>query len=194
MIGFNQWNSSEKSGFTIVRLWRRFPPTQSTLNITNNNYYAISVTNVTAQVQFSKTVIGKAKMSNNSVIVPLDEQQVGGIITRERGVKLFLLFRNSKKKIVLLCIKKPHICSLHIMLWPIRSPKSSKKISTSMVESKLEPCNFTHHEAKSLQIIKWLKRMKSANSENILFTWTSKKCTGLEPSCLDVVGRLLLVK
>lgn len=56
--------------------WTVFPPTQSTLNITNNNYYAISVTNITAQVQFSKTVIGKAKMNNNSVIVPLDEQQV----------------------------------------------------------------------------------------------------------------------
>ncbi|XP_075901871.1 transmembrane protein 106Ba [Nelusetta ayraudi] len=48
----------------------------STLNITNNNYYAISVTNITAQVQFSKTVIGKAKLSNSSVIVPLDEQQI----------------------------------------------------------------------------------------------------------------------
>lgn len=49
---------------------------QSTLNITNNNYYAISVTNITAQVQFSKTVIGKAKFSNSSVIIPLDEKQV----------------------------------------------------------------------------------------------------------------------
>ena len=50
---------------------------QSTLNITNNNYYAISVTNITAQVQFSKTVIGKAKFSNSTVIAPLDERQVG---------------------------------------------------------------------------------------------------------------------
>lgn len=58
------------------------PPIQSTLNITNNNYYAISVTNITAQVQFSKTVIGKAKFSNSSVIIPLDEQQVGGMRTR----------------------------------------------------------------------------------------------------------------
>ncbi|XP_034030209.1 transmembrane protein 106Ba [Thalassophryne amazonica] len=48
----------------------------NTLNITNNNYYAISVTNITAQVQFSKTVIGKAKYNNNTVIVPLDEQQI----------------------------------------------------------------------------------------------------------------------
>lgn len=50
---------------------------QNTLNITNNNYYAISVTNITAQVQFSKTVIGKAKFSNSTVIIPLDEEQVG---------------------------------------------------------------------------------------------------------------------
>ena len=49
---------------------------QSTLNITNNNYYTISVTNITAQVQFSKTVIGKAKFNNSSVIIPLDERQV----------------------------------------------------------------------------------------------------------------------
>ncbi|CAB1436437.1 unnamed protein product [Pleuronectes platessa] len=48
----------------------------NTLNITNNNYYAISVTNITAQVQFSKTVIGKAKFSNSTLIIPLDEQQI----------------------------------------------------------------------------------------------------------------------
>ncbi|XP_037310836.2 transmembrane protein 106Ba [Pungitius pungitius] len=48
----------------------------STLNITNNNYYTVSVTNITAQVQFSKTVIGKAKLNNSSVISPLDERQI----------------------------------------------------------------------------------------------------------------------
>ncbi|XP_043974200.1 transmembrane protein 106B-like isoform X2 [Gambusia affinis] len=48
----------------------------NTLNITNNNYYAISVTNITAQVQFSKTVIGKTKLNNTTVIMPLDEQQL----------------------------------------------------------------------------------------------------------------------
>lgn len=54
-----------------------FSSIQSTLNITNNNYYAVSVTNITGQVQFSKTVIGKAKFNNSSVIIPLDERQVG---------------------------------------------------------------------------------------------------------------------
>ncbi|XP_015248178.1 PREDICTED: transmembrane protein 106B [Cyprinodon variegatus] len=48
----------------------------NTLNITNNNYYAISVTNITAQVQFSKTVIGKTKLNNITVIMPLDERQL----------------------------------------------------------------------------------------------------------------------
>uniref|UniRef100_A0A3B4BAV9 Transmembrane protein 106B n=1 Tax=Periophthalmus magnuspinnatus TaxID=409849 RepID=A0A3B4BAV9_9GOBI len=48
----------------------------STLNITNNNYYAIYMTNITAQVQFSKTVIGKAKINNSTLIIPLDERQV----------------------------------------------------------------------------------------------------------------------
>ncbi|XP_058504874.1 transmembrane protein 106Ba [Solea solea] len=48
----------------------------NTLNITNNNYYAISVTNITAQVQFSKTVIGKTKYNNSTLIVPLDKKQI----------------------------------------------------------------------------------------------------------------------
>ncbi|XP_054637028.1 transmembrane protein 106Ba isoform X2 [Dunckerocampus dactyliophorus] len=46
------------------------------LNIINNNYYTISVTNITAQVEFSKTVIGKAKFNNSTVIVPLGQQQL----------------------------------------------------------------------------------------------------------------------
>uniref|UniRef100_A0A674GKU8 Transmembrane protein 106B n=1 Tax=Taeniopygia guttata TaxID=59729 RepID=A0A674GKU8_TAEGU len=36
----------------------------NTLNITNNNYYSVEVANITAQVQFSKTVIGKARLNN----------------------------------------------------------------------------------------------------------------------------------
>ncbi|XP_059909274.1 transmembrane protein 106B-like [Gadus macrocephalus] len=48
----------------------------NTLNITNNNYYAISLTNITAQVQFSKTVIGKARINNSTMIAPLGKQQI----------------------------------------------------------------------------------------------------------------------
>ncbi|XP_044284746.1 transmembrane protein 106B [Varanus komodoensis] len=48
----------------------------NTLNITNNNYYSVEVENITAQVQFAKTVIGKARLSNNTHIGPLDMKQI----------------------------------------------------------------------------------------------------------------------
>uniref|UniRef100_A0A8C2BGC3 Transmembrane protein 106B n=1 Tax=Cyprinus carpio TaxID=7962 RepID=A0A8C2BGC3_CYPCA len=48
----------------------------NTLNITNNNYYPVRVANITAQVQFYKTVIGKSVISNVTSITPLDMRQV----------------------------------------------------------------------------------------------------------------------
>lgn len=48
----------------------------NTLNITNNNYYSVEVENITAQVQFSKTVIGKARLNNITNIGPLDMKQI----------------------------------------------------------------------------------------------------------------------
>lgn len=48
----------------------------NTLNITNNNYYSVEVANIAAQVQFSKTVIGKARISNVTAISPLDMKQI----------------------------------------------------------------------------------------------------------------------
>ncbi|XP_058038246.1 transmembrane protein 106B isoform X3 [Ahaetulla prasina] len=48
----------------------------NTLNITNNNYYSVEVDNITAQVQFAKTVIGKARVNNNTHIGPLDRKQI----------------------------------------------------------------------------------------------------------------------
>ncbi len=48
----------------------------NTLNITNNNYYSVEVANVMAQVQFSKTVIGKARLNNLTNIGPLDMKQI----------------------------------------------------------------------------------------------------------------------
>ncbi|XP_053115781.1 transmembrane protein 106B [Hemicordylus capensis] len=48
----------------------------NTLNITNNNYYSVEVQNITAQVQFSKTVIGKARLNNSTQIGPLDMKQI----------------------------------------------------------------------------------------------------------------------
>ncbi|XP_020368477.1 transmembrane protein 106B isoform X1 [Rhincodon typus] len=48
----------------------------STLNITNNNFYSVNVANISAQVQFSKTVIGKSRISNITKIGPLDMKQI----------------------------------------------------------------------------------------------------------------------
>ncbi|XP_016016211.1 transmembrane protein 106B [Rousettus aegyptiacus] len=48
----------------------------NTLNITNNNYYSVEVENITAQVQFAKTVIGKARLNNITNIGPLDMKQI----------------------------------------------------------------------------------------------------------------------
>ncbi|KAJ3609628.1 hypothetical protein NHX12_024147 [Muraenolepis orangiensis] len=48
----------------------------NTLNITNNNYYSVEVANITAQVQFAKTVIGKSRISNITAISPLDMKQM----------------------------------------------------------------------------------------------------------------------
>ncbi|KAF7691231.1 transmembrane protein 106B [Silurus meridionalis] len=48
----------------------------NTLNITNNNYYSVDVANITAQVQFSKTVIGKTRVSNITTIGALDMKQI----------------------------------------------------------------------------------------------------------------------
>ncbi|XP_066571631.1 transmembrane protein 106Ba [Amia ocellicauda] len=48
----------------------------NTLNITNNNYYSVEVANISAQVQFSKTVIGKSRMNNITSIGPLDMKQI----------------------------------------------------------------------------------------------------------------------
>ncbi|XP_007897911.1 transmembrane protein 106Ba [Callorhinchus milii] len=48
----------------------------STLNITNNNFYSVDVANISAQVQFSKTVIGKTRLSNITNIRPLDMKQI----------------------------------------------------------------------------------------------------------------------
>lgn len=53
-----------------------FFPLQNTLNITNNNYYSVEVANITAQVQFAKTVIGKSRINNITAISPLDMKQV----------------------------------------------------------------------------------------------------------------------
>ncbi|XP_052328210.1 transmembrane protein 106B-like isoform X2 [Oncorhynchus keta] len=48
----------------------------NTLNITNNNYYSVEVSNITAQIQFFNTVIGKSRINKSTAISPLGLQQV----------------------------------------------------------------------------------------------------------------------
>ncbi|XP_019905909.1 transmembrane protein 106B isoform X1 [Esox lucius] len=48
----------------------------NTMNITNNNYYSVEVANITAQVLFSKTVIGRTRINNVIAISPLGMHQI----------------------------------------------------------------------------------------------------------------------
>ncbi|XP_072927195.1 transmembrane protein 106C [Hemitrygon akajei] len=55
----------------------------STLNISNSNFYTVSVDTLTSQVQYMKTVIGTKQLSNVSVIPPLSEKQVNYTVQME---------------------------------------------------------------------------------------------------------------
>ncbi|XP_072010479.1 transmembrane protein 106B [Engystomops pustulosus] len=57
----------------------------NTLNITNNNFYSIEVENVTGQVQYYKTVIGKSKLNNVTKIGPLDTKQIDYTVPTKIG-------------------------------------------------------------------------------------------------------------
>ncbi|KAM4028277.1 transmembrane protein 106B [Anomaloglossus baeobatrachus] len=57
----------------------------NTLNITNNNFYPIEVDNVTGQVQYYKTVIGKSKRNNATKIGPLDTKQIDYTVPAKIG-------------------------------------------------------------------------------------------------------------
>uniref|UniRef100_A0A452FGD0 Transmembrane protein 106B n=1 Tax=Capra hircus TaxID=9925 RepID=A0A452FGD0_CAPHI len=63
----------------------------NTLNITNNNYYSVEVENITAQVQFSKTVIGKARLNNITSIGPLDMKQIDYTVPTVIAEEMMLL-------------------------------------------------------------------------------------------------------
>lgn len=52
----------------------------STLDITNNNQYSIYLTNIKAQAEFSKSVIGTNEMDSNLLIKPLSERQVDYVL------------------------------------------------------------------------------------------------------------------
>ncbi|KAM8967569.1 transmembrane protein 106B [Pelodytes ibericus] len=57
----------------------------NTLNITNNNFYSIEVDSITGQVQYFKTVIGKAKLNNITRIGPLDMKQIDYTVPTKIG-------------------------------------------------------------------------------------------------------------
>ncbi|XP_075070143.1 transmembrane protein 106B [Mixophyes fleayi] len=57
----------------------------NTLNITNNNFYPIEVENITGQVQYYKTVIGKSKLNNVTKIGPLDTKQIDYTVPTKIG-------------------------------------------------------------------------------------------------------------
>uniref|UniRef100_W5MZE6 Transmembrane protein 106B n=1 Tax=Lepisosteus oculatus TaxID=7918 RepID=W5MZE6_LEPOC len=64
----------------------------NTLNITNNNYYSVDVANISAQVQFSKTVIGKSRMSNITSIGPLDMKQIDYMVPTEISEEMSYMY------------------------------------------------------------------------------------------------------
>ncbi|CAF93247.1 unnamed protein product, partial [Tetraodon nigroviridis] len=64
----------------------------NSLNITNNNYYTVEVANVTAQVQFAKTVIGKSRLSNITAISPLDMKQIDYMVPTILGDELNYMY------------------------------------------------------------------------------------------------------
>lgn len=52
------------------------PPMQATLKIRNSNFYPVSVTSLSSQVQYMNTVVGTYMTTNVSLILPRSEQQV----------------------------------------------------------------------------------------------------------------------
>lgn len=64
----------------------------STLQITNSNFYSISVDSLISQVQYMNTVIGTQQQTNVSVIQPLSEKLVNFTVRLELGGILSYLY------------------------------------------------------------------------------------------------------
>ncbi|RXM96778.1 Transmembrane protein 106C [Acipenser ruthenus] len=56
---------------------------ESTLNISNPNFYTVSVDSLTSQVLYMKTVIGTQQLSNVLQIQPLSQRQVNFTVAME---------------------------------------------------------------------------------------------------------------
>ncbi|XP_077350043.1 transmembrane protein 106B [Lithobates pipiens] len=57
----------------------------NTLNITNNNYYSVEVDDITGQVQYYKTVIGKSKLNNVTKIGLQETKQIDYMVPTRIG-------------------------------------------------------------------------------------------------------------
>ncbi|XP_075055374.1 transmembrane protein 106C [Mixophyes fleayi] len=64
----------------------------STLQMTNSNFYSISVDSLISQVQYMNTVIGTQQQTNVSVIQPLSEKLVNFTVKLELGGTLSYLY------------------------------------------------------------------------------------------------------
>ncbi|XP_057276852.1 transmembrane protein 106C isoform X1 [Pezoporus wallicus] len=62
-----------------------FPSTQATLRIRNSNFYSVTVTSLTTQVQYMNTVVGTQQVSNVSSIQPLSDKLVNFTVKAELG-------------------------------------------------------------------------------------------------------------
>ncbi|KAM6038942.1 transmembrane protein 106C isoform 1-T1 [Theristicus caerulescens] len=65
----------------------RLPPfsIQATLRIRNSNFYSVTVTSLTSQVQYMNTVVGSQQITNVSSIQPLSDKLVNFTVKAELG-------------------------------------------------------------------------------------------------------------
>ncbi|MBN3272744.1 T106C protein, partial [Polyodon spathula] len=64
----------------------------STLNVSNSNFYTVSVDSLTSQVLYMKTVIGTQQLSNVLQIQPLSQRQVNFTVAMEIGGSLSYVY------------------------------------------------------------------------------------------------------
>ncbi|NWI62061.1 T106C protein, partial [Todus mexicanus] len=81
----------DDAGIQVVRVW--FDRKNSvillaitaTLRIRNSNFYSVTVTSLTSQVQYMKTVVGSQQITNVSSIQPLSDKLVNFTVKAELG-------------------------------------------------------------------------------------------------------------
>nr|XP_014340318.1 PREDICTED: transmembrane protein 106C isoform X2 [Latimeria chalumnae] len=85
-------------GIKVVTVWfdkenfKLLVTLTCTLNISNSNFYFVSVDSLTSQVQYMKTVIGTYEVKNVSLIKPRSDKQVNFTGSVEIGGALFYIY------------------------------------------------------------------------------------------------------